>query len=192
MTTQSTTPFLLYAGGGVRISGASLPSITYLSVEHSLVQDTTSYPVESGAKIGDHAVRRPNRLNLEGFVGSLRYGNQVGVQVWEGLLSVADDHTLLTVATSYATYQDMLLRQAVLLEGTDAAARFRLEMEQILRVGVRQSLGVQRGVVAPAVADQVAAPVVMRVQLDPSGAAARSISPRTLTAAERIPGRAGD
>lgn len=191
MTTQRTTPFLLFDGGGVRITGASLPAITYVSAEHIISQDTTSYPVESGAKINDHAVLRPARLNLEGVVGSLRYGNDTGLAVWQALRDIAAAHSLLTVTTHYAQYADMLLRQASLPEGPGqgAGARFRLELEQVLRASVSVAFGGAPNPApapAPEVADKVAPEVTRRALPELPGdlEARRYVS--------RIPGRAGD
>ena len=193
MTTQRTTPFLLFDGGGVRITGASLPAITYVSAEHIISQDTTSYPVESGAKINDHAVLRPARLNLEGLVGSLRYGNDTGLAVWQSLRAIAAAHNLLTVTTHYAQYADMLLRQASLPEGRGhgAGSRFRLELEQVLRASVGTSLGLS-GVVnaasapTPEIADQAAPEVTRRVIAELPGDLERR------RYVSRIPDRAGD
>ena len=113
--------------------------------------------------------------------------------MWQALLAIAEAHSLLTVTTHYAQYGDMLLRQASLPEGRaqGAGARFRLELEQVLRVGVTMlaSSGGTAGrpaQPAPAVADRMAAPVTRRVSAAPVA------TPRVLTAAERIPDRAGD
>lgn len=186
MTLSQGSPFVLFGGGGVRITGYTGPPLAYLSVEHSIEQDVTSYPVESGAKINDHAVRRGNRLMLDGLVDSLQAGAVTGAAVWQTLDRMMSAGQLVSVVTHYGRYDNMLLRSGTAPEDRSSGARFRLELEQVLLVGVDANRAQIIGAPAPAVADQVAPRIIHRgLGDDLAGVPARRII-------SRIPDRAGD
>ena len=183
MAITATEPFLLQNRGGVRITGLYTPALTYLRAEHIIAQQTTAYPVESGAKIIDHAERKPNRLMLEAAVSALRYGQDAGLEVWNTLTEMVEQHQLLTIVTRYRQYDNMLLKQATVPESDryGRSSHFRLELEEILRPEI-----ITPSTPSAAVADQVAPRTIIRGYGDDlAGAPARRVI-------SRIPDRDGD
>lgn len=186
MTLSQGSQFVLFGGGGVRITGYTGPELAYLSVEHSIEQDVTSYPVESGAKINDHAVRRGNRLMLNGAVASLRAGAVTGAAVWQTLDRMMDGGQLVSVITHYGRYDNMLLRRGTAPEDRRQNGRFRLELEQVLLAAVDSGGGQILGRVSVEVADRAAPRTIHRgLGDDLAGVPAQRII-------SRIPDRAGD
>lgn len=98
----------------------------YLREQHELRTTTTQYPVESGAEVTEHAVRRPVKLRLEGWVASRRqvpapqdFGlptievdHAVPVRSWEKIAKALDEHTVMKVVTLLGVYPNMTIRKA--------------------------------------------------------------------------------
>ena len=115
----------------------------YLSEEHEASVSHTSYPVESGASLTDHAVRRPDKLKLEGWVSDLLPADtafrgaplqQRAAEAWGQIDLLMTRRRPLTVTTRLKVYRNMLLTKASapVNGGTGYGLRFTLELEEVL------------------------------------------------------------
>ena len=124
----------------------------YLSEEHEASVSHTTYPVESGASLTDHAVRRPDKLKLEGWVSDLLPADtafrgaplqQRAAEAWGQIDLLMTRRRPLTVATRLKVYRNMLLTKASapVNNGTGYGLRFTLELEEILFRPLRETAG---------------------------------------------------
>ncbi len=133
----------------------------FLSEEHKIKLTKTTYPVEtSGLLLTDHAVVEPRTLKLEGWVSDLLPSVDLGdtpahpsrgAAAWRQVYALMQEREPVTVVTTLAVYQSMLITSATapVDRTTGRALRFDLELEEVLFRDVAPALG--RVVVGPAV-----------------------------------------
>lgn len=112
-TLVSSNTALLVEGLISRIDG-------YYSERHKTRVNTTSYPVESGASLVDHAVREPYQVRLSGIVSDVlpADGSVAGVpldqraaQAWDTLIRAANAREPVALITRLGTYRSMLITE---------------------------------------------------------------------------------
>ena len=89
--------------------------------EHKVSVDITDHPVEDGAAMSDHRVKRPIEFTLTAIVTNtppalgaiFRYANVAtrDVDTWEILNTIAQNKALLTVVTTLKTYENMVIKE---------------------------------------------------------------------------------
>ena len=115
----------------------------FLDESHEREVTTTSYPVESGASLTDHAVRQPDKLTLTGWVSSLLPSSEANtsrpisernVEAWRRIGELMRDREPVTVATLLGSYHNMLIvkASAPVNRRTGRALRFTIELQEIL------------------------------------------------------------
>ena len=151
--------FALYPTRAARIDPLVGRVDGYLTEEHERNVTKTSYPVESGASLTDHAIREPDKLKLEGWVSDLLPSGEGGqaaplpersVAAWEEIGKLMTAREPLTVVTSLGVSRDMLITKAsaTVDRTTGRALRFTLELEEIQ---FRSLAGITGEELAPAV-----------------------------------------
>ena len=115
----------------------------YYAENHSGRVSKTQYPVESGARLTDHAEREPYSLKLKGWVsdlmpephtiGSTPLNQRAGV-AWQAICDQKDLLETVTVVTSLRTYRNMMIieAKAPVDESTGLSLLFDLEFEEVL------------------------------------------------------------
>ena len=109
----------------------------YPTTEHRLETTTGGEPLEDGARITDHAVARQALLTLEGWVSDWESPDRPRA-AWERIRELHKAVTPLEVITEWGRYTEMLIRRAETTQ-TGRGMRFRIELEEIVRVGVTES-----------------------------------------------------
>lgn len=108
--------------------------------EHQLSLGTTENPVESGSVLTDNAVKRRERLRLEGWVSDIlpAPGNELSPNrqpdVWSEIVQIFENKTLLTVYTGLRVYNNMVISRAVapVNRNTGRALRFTIDLAEML------------------------------------------------------------
>ena len=111
----------------------------FISEEHAVRLSKTSYPVETGGSLVDHAVIQPRTLKLVGWVSDLlapegRRGNPSrGSDAWLQLNRLVESREPFLVVTLLAFYPSMLITslKAPVDRTTGRALRFELELEEV-------------------------------------------------------------
>ena len=121
---------------------ADVPALTgivdgFLNAQHALNVMTGGAPIESGAFVSDHAVKRQDKLTLEGEVSTLTAGTAGPATAWSTLRQLAGSLALHSVHTEWGTYNNMLLRDAE-AGYRGRGMRFTLEFEEQILVGVAE------------------------------------------------------
>lgn len=114
----------------------------YASEEHTLELASTDNPIESGATLTDHAVERPRRLTLSGWVADLlprpgvdnSQSAQRGAEAWERIGQFFRDREPVEVVTTLGTYRNMLIEEAraPVDASTGRSLKFELKLKQVL------------------------------------------------------------
>ena len=133
-------PPLQIGAGPVELSGSV---DGFLSETHELRVSKTTYPVESGQSLIDHAVMEPRTLELEGWVSDLlvpesrpfgqpRYGSSA--EAWEEISELVRTRKPVSVITMLGLYENMLITsvKAPVDRTTGRALRFDMELEEVL------------------------------------------------------------
>ena len=134
--------FALYPTRAARIDPLMGRVDGYLTEEHERNVTKTSYPVESGASLTDHAVREPDKLKLEGWVSDLLPSSEAGqgapvsersVVAWDEIGRLMTAREPLTAVTSLGVSRDMLITKASapVDRTTGRSLQFTLELEEI-------------------------------------------------------------
>ena len=90
----------------------------YPDEEHKLSMEITEYPVESGKPLTDNAVKLREEVRLTGVVSDLvplsieDAGRRAG-HVWDDIVQLFNDRTLVTVITGLRVYRNMLVTKAI-------------------------------------------------------------------------------
>lgn len=117
-------------------------------VQHSLRVSTGGAPLETGARVTDHAVAMPPTLELQGLVSNMRAVAETadtafslqrpdpGADAWNALKRLVDEVEPVEVITPWAVYAEMLIRDAS-AKDTSGGMSFSMRLESILRVGAR-------------------------------------------------------
>ena len=111
----------------------------FISEEHAVRISKTSYPVETGGSLVDHAVVQPRTLKLAGWVSDLlapegRRGNPSrGIDAWLQLTRLIETREPFLVVTMLGVYPSMLITslKAPVDRTTGRALRFELELEEV-------------------------------------------------------------
>jgi hypothetical protein len=109
-----------------------------LSEEHESEMEIAEHPVESGAKISDHAWRLPRKVTLEGVVESSR-----SVSAYEQLLSVQEKAEPFSVVTGLKVYSDMLIRRIGVTRDKEHSRvlKFECELQEVIIVNTQSGGG---------------------------------------------------
>ena len=108
--------------------------------EHRLELGTTEHPVESGATLTDHAVKRRERLRLEGWVSDIMpaAGTEPSpdrsTDAWAAIVELFRNRTPVTVITPIRVYENMLTIRAVapVDRRTGRALRFTIDLAEVI------------------------------------------------------------
>ena len=111
----------------------------FISEEHAVRISKTSYPVETGGSLVDHAVVQPRTLKLVGWVSDLlapegRRGNPArGSDAWLQLNRLVESREPFRVVTMLGVYPSMLITslKAPVDRTTGRALRFEMELEEV-------------------------------------------------------------
>ena len=111
----------------------------FISEEHAVRLSKTSYPVETGGSLVDHAVVQPRTLKLVGWVSDLlapegRRGNPSrGSDAWLQLTRLVESREPFLVVTLLSIYPSMLITslKAPVDRTTGRALRFEMELEEV-------------------------------------------------------------
>ena len=111
----------------------------FISEEHAVRLSKTSYPVETGGSLVDHAVVQPRTLKLVGWVSDLlapegRRGNPSrGSDAWLQLNRLVESREPFLVVTMLGVYPSMLITslKAPVDRTTGRALRFEMELEEV-------------------------------------------------------------
>ena len=133
--------FAVYRGTSIVALGRIVDG--YYAEEHKLKVSKTTYPVESGASLVDHAVREPNKLKLQGWVSELMpspdaslatANSERGTAAWVEILRLMEERQPLTVVTALAVYVNMLITSATapVDRTTGLSLQFTIELEEVL------------------------------------------------------------
>ena len=111
----------------------------FISEEHAVRLSKTSYPVETGGSLVDHAVVQPRTLKLVGWVSDLlapegRRGNPSrGSDAWLQLTRLVESREPFLAVTMLGVYPSMLITslKAPVDRTTGRALRFEMELEEV-------------------------------------------------------------
>ena len=111
----------------------------FISEEHAVRLSKTSYPVETGGSLVDHAVVQPRTLKLVGWVSDLlapegRLGTPSrGIDAWLQLTRLIESREPFLVVTLLGVYPSMLITslKAPVDRTTGRALRFEMELEEV-------------------------------------------------------------
>ncbi|MYD94840.1 MAG: hypothetical protein F4Y02_14370 [Chloroflexi bacterium] len=113
------SPFAIYTPRSTSVAPLVGLADGYLSEDHEIAVDVTRFPVESGATLGDHAVKRPDRLRLVGWTSDLYPSDAANIsetdrpaQAWAEIRRLAAAREPLEVVTILGVYEDMLIVRA--------------------------------------------------------------------------------
>lgn len=114
----------------------------YDTEEHRLDEESTQYPIESGATLTDHAYKLPEELRLTGWVADLLPAPAAVVdgsirrsrQTWDRIVELQRSRTPVEIATAIRTYTNMLLVRAIARvdRSTGQSLRFELHFRELL------------------------------------------------------------
>ena len=111
----------------------------FISEEHAVRISKTSYPVETGGSLVDHAVVQPHTLKLVGWVSDLlapegrRINPSRGSDAWLQLTRLVESREPFLVVTMLGVYPSMLITslKAPVDRTTGRALRFEMELEEV-------------------------------------------------------------
>ena len=101
-------------------------------------------PIEDGRDVSDHAVALEEEVILEGWVSDFQ-GRHRPEDAWQAVRDLVKQTSIVEVISELGHYEEMIIRMAE-AERIGRGARFRMELQEILRVEVDPS---PFGVVAP-------------------------------------------
>ena len=113
----------------------------FLSESHEVRLSKTTYPIESGQSLTDHAVVEPRTLKLDGWVSGLlipvdrsRPLYADSREAWDALVRLMESRQPMRVITTLGVYDDMLITslKAPVDRTTGRALRFEMELEEVL------------------------------------------------------------
>lgn len=109
-----------------------------ISEEHESEMEIAEHPVESGAKISDHAWRIPYKVTLEGVVDSAR-----AVSSYQQLLAVQEKAEPFSLVTGLKVYQNMLIKRFNVTRDREHARvmKFECELQEVVIVNTQQGSG---------------------------------------------------
>ena len=109
-----------------------------ISEEHKATMEIATHPVESGAKISDHAWRMPYSVTLESVIGSDR-----AVSSYQALLALQEKAEPFSLITGLKIYGNMLIKDLTAERNKEHSRvlKFTAEMEEVIIVSTETSSG---------------------------------------------------
>ena len=101
---------------------------------HKLETTTGGEPLEDGRQVTDHATAKQSQLSLVGWVSDFN-GGERPLEALEELKRLQQAGETFTVITEWGTYDEMIIRR-VSFPQRSRGARFTIDLEEIIRVGV--------------------------------------------------------
>lgn len=113
-----------------------IPVDVVISEEHTATMEIAQHPVESGAKISDHAWREPYTVRLESVVDSPR-----AVASYQALLTLQEKAEPFTLVTGLKIYSNMLIKEITATRDREFARvlRFSAELQEVIIVSTDAS-----------------------------------------------------
>ena len=107
-----------------------------ISEEHTATMEIAEHPVETGAKISDHAWRMPYRVTLDSVIDSPRT-----VSSWQALLDLQEDAEPFDLVTGLKVYRDMLIKELVATRDKEHGRilKFTAELQEVIIVNTEES-----------------------------------------------------
>lgn len=102
-----------------------------ISEEHTAAMEIAEHPVESGAKISDHAWRTPYKILLESVVDGAR-----AVAAYQQLLAIQQEAEPFSLVTGLKVYPNMLIKEIVATRDREHARvlKFTAELQEVIIV----------------------------------------------------------
>jgi hypothetical protein len=109
-----------------------------ISEEHTASMEIAEHPVESGAKISDHAWRMPYKVVLESVVDASR-----AVSSYQQLLAVQERAEAFSLITGLKVYSNMLIKEIVATRDKEHARvlKFTAELQEVIIVNTQSGGG---------------------------------------------------
>lgn len=109
-----------------------------ISEEHESEMEIAEHPVESGAKISDHAWRKPRRVTLESVIDGAR-----AVGAFQSLLAIQETAEPFSVVTGLKVYSNMLIQRLSATRDREHSRvlKFTAELQEVIIVNTQQSAG---------------------------------------------------
>ena len=112
----------------------------YPERSHKLTTSIGSAPVETGARISDHAIPNAEEVILTGLVSDLKLdGISQTAAAWERIRELQRNSDVVELMTSWASYAEMIIVEVTANEA-GGGMRFTMKLEEILRVGITQNV----------------------------------------------------
>lgn len=107
-----------------------------ISEEHTASMEIAEHPVESGAKISDHAWRMPYSVTLESVIASDR-----AVPSYQALLSLQGKAEPFALITGLKVYSNMLVKEITATRDREHARvlKFTAELQEVIIVDTQAS-----------------------------------------------------
>lgn len=103
---------------------------------HRIRAETGDEPLETGAEVTDHAVAKPEQLELTGRVSDLTaQGASRPRACWDAIRELNRNATPVRAVTPWGVYEDMIILE-VEAERQGRSMRFTMKLVQIIRVGL--------------------------------------------------------
>lgn len=108
--------------------------------QHALEMTITSHPIETGAKIVDHAVKQPEKVSLEGVVSDLTPFESTSsdpvvrnAEAWQTIVKMMEGRQLVTVSSPIHIYTNMVITRATSRRdhSTGRGLVFSVDLEEI-------------------------------------------------------------
>lgn len=102
-----------------------------ISEEHTATMEIAEHPVESGAKISDHAWRTPYKVLLESVVDGAR-----AIAAYQQLLAIQQAAEPFSLVTGLKVYPNMLIKEIVATRDREHARvlKFTAELQEVIIV----------------------------------------------------------
>ncbi len=107
-----------------------------ISEEHVASMEIAEHPVESGAKISDHAWRMPYSVTLESVIGSDR-----AVSSYQALLALQEKAEPFALVTGLKVYSNMLVKEITATRDREHSRvlKFTAELQEVIIVDTQAS-----------------------------------------------------
>ncbi len=109
-----------------------------ISEEHTASMEIAEHPVESGAKISDHAWRMPYSVTLESVIASDR-----AVSSFQALLALQEKAEPFSLVTGLKVYSNMLVKEISATRDREHSRvlKFTAELQEVIIVSTESGSG---------------------------------------------------
>ncbi len=108
----------------------------YPNESHISQADLGSAPLENGASINDHVIRKPVELNLKAEVSDLTAGGRAHVvDTWREILRLHVERETVNVYTEWATYPEMVIKEAR-ADRVGGGMTINMTLKEVIRVDI--------------------------------------------------------